>query len=153
MPSIGDLCKGIVVETRTQSWTGPYFYSDKEHTGIDYYNGPLLNELSRVFIIGIAAGITRMALAVIHCVGHLFMAVVTLSKGHSFHVAKGGCEFLRGLIEAIPFAGRKFANLYFEHGEWWIIKIYNPDDPDSLDRYADHWKGLRKNRPTAYVQA
>ena len=104
-------------------------------------------------MIGIAAGITRMVLSVIHIIGHLLMACITWDKGHCYHAAKGGCEFLRGLIESIPFAGRAFARIYFNHGIWWMIKIYNPDEPDSLDTQTNEWAELKQNRPTGYIIA
>lgn len=147
-----NLLQGIVVETRAESLTGHYFYSDRMHsdepTSIEIQ--PFLNQLSTINIIGIAAGIIRMALAIIHCIGHLFATILTFNKGHLFHVAKGGCEFLRGFIEAIPFIGRIFANVYYHHGEWWIIKIYNPMRPDTLDEYANNWDSFKENRPSAY---
>lgn len=155
---ISNLLQGIVVETKTKSWTGPYFYSDKIHWEHEIGHSaiesqPQLNELAKTSVIGIAAGAIRMILAIIHNTGHLLAAVVTFDKGHLVHIGKGSCEFLRGLIEAIPFAGRKFAREYNVSGEWWIIKIYNPDSPDSLDHYADNWRTLRQNRPDAYVVA
>jgi hypothetical protein len=155
MTSFVDLARGIVVETNTRSWTGPLFYSDKAYSEEPsfYFTQHPLNEGAKIPVIGIAAGITRMALATIHTLGHLFVAVVKLDKGHLYHAAKGGCEFLRGFIEAIPFAGRSFARYYYEHGYWWIIKIYNPDFPDSLDRHENLWSGLKKGRPTGYVMA
>ncbi len=151
--AITDLLQGIVIETTTRkSWTGDLIYSDRRHDqdGIPTYG---LNELATQPIIGRAGGILRMALSVIHSLGHLFMALVTWNKGHCVHAAKGACEFLRGLIEAIPFLGTKFAREYGAAGEWWIIKIYNPQAPDSLDHYTNFWRSLRENRPTAYIVA
>ncbi len=157
MPSIGDLLQGIVVETKTKSFSGAFLYSDKihydEHNIVTIEHQPWLNELAKIPVIGIAAGVTRMALALIHTVGHLLAAVVTFDKGHLIHAAKGGCEFLRGFIEAIPIAGRYFANNYYRDGEWWIIKIYNPDAPDSLDRYAGNWQHFKQERPSGYSVA
>ena len=148
---------GVVVETKTQSWTGPLFYSDKAYPELQFHTPvtgqPLLNLWANTPVLGIAAGVTRMALSVIHTIGHLFAALVTWDKGHLFHAAKGGCEFLRGFIESIPVAGRLFANVYGETGLWWIIKIYNPDHPDSLDLHTGLWAGLKQNRPTGYVHA
>ena len=169
MSTISNLLQGIVVETTTKSLTGPFFYSDKTYVGeyearlgnwdsvdqVPFYwrfQSPL-NELSRIPVIGIAAGITRMALAVIHTIGHLFAALLTWNKGHCYHTAKGCCEFLRGFIESLPIAGRLFAQHYFNHGDWWIIKIYNPKDPDALDRHKEYWNNFRQVRPTAYITA
>ena len=154
-----DLLEGIVVESRTKSLTGPLFYSDKTYPDREeYFHAAIhcdlsLNALATYHVIGIAVGITRMALAVIHTIGHSFAALVTFDKGHCFHVAKGACEFLRGFIESIPFVGRKFATWYYEHGMWWMIKIYNPNAPDSLDLHTNHWSYLKQRRPTAYVVA
>jgi hypothetical protein len=159
MPSIGDLLQGIVIETKTTSLTGSLLYSD----AIDYEDAlncrgfkrkqPPLNNLANYPIIGIVAGIARMALAVIHSLGHLLAAIVTCDKGHLIHAAKGGCEFLRGFIEAIPIAGRLFSNYYNDAGDWWIIKIYNPDAPDAVDRHADNWEYLKHVRPSGYCIA
>lgn len=157
MRLLHDLTRGIVIETTTESWTGKLFYSDRIHYEVsddlfEYQKPvqPLLNELAAVALVGIAAGIIRMALAVIHSLGHLFAALITWNKGHLIHAAKGGCEFLRGFIEAIPFVGRIFSNHYYYDGYWWMIKIYNPNHLDSLDRLADNWKSIKENRPSAY---
>ncbi len=114
---------------------------------------PLLNDMSKISVVGIFAGITRVALAAIHTVGHLFAALFTFNQGHLYHAAKGGCEMLKGTIEAIPFVGRKFARAYTEHGLWWIIKIYNPENPDSLDLNQGLWKNFKQERPNGYVFA
>ncbi len=172
MPSVSDLLGGVVVESRTKSWTGDHLiYSDKTYNdGVPGFTAmhfqPLLNEFARIYVIGIAAGVTRMALSTIHTVGHLFAGVVTFDKGHLWHAAKGGCEFSRGFIESIPIAGRIFAIKYYDSGLWWIIKIYNPDAPDSLDRhthtgcwspsledYTNCWSQFKKSRPSAYIIA
>jgi hypothetical protein len=160
MTGISDLARGIVVETRTKSWLGDCFYSDKIHYShlhpMEWESikiQPYLNELARIPVIGMVAGITRMALAIIHTIGHLLAALVTFDKGHCYHAAKGSCEFLRGFIEALPIAGRLFAKYYYEAGDWWMIKIYNPDDTDTLDRYANLWQYFKQNRPTAYIIA
>ena len=157
MSSVSDLLKGVVVETRTQSLTGPLFYSDTTFPGADefvtiHFQHPL-NELSTWYVVGIAAGVARMGLATIHMLGHSFAALVTFDKGHCYHVAKGACEFLRGSIEAIPVIGRLFARIYYNDGLWWMIKIYNPDAPDSLDLHASRWSHFKQARPTGYVTA
>lgn len=107
-----------------------------------------LNRASKVLFIGIAAGITRMVLAIFHIIGHL-IASINGNKGHLYHAAAGGCEFLRGLIEATPIIGRIFANCYLhptiEYREdmtvedlrgnrcWWMMKIYCTEAPDNFD--------------------
>lgn len=158
-----DLLGGIIVETNVSSYTGSLFYSDEIVYSDDYDNDnwqphwsrrqSVLNELSRIWVVGVAAGVIRMALATIHTVGHLFMSLLTFNKGHLYHAAKGGCEFLRGLIESLPYVGRKFARSYVEEGHWWMIKIYNPNKPDHLDLRECCWEGLKSHRPTAYVVA
>lgn len=150
MRLLHDLTRGIVVETTTETWTGKLFYSDRIVYENYFPNQSTLNELTTIIVIGIAAGIARMALAIIHSIGHLFAALITWNKGHLIHAAKGGCEFLRGFIEAIPFLGRVFSLYYNSKGYWWMIKIYNPNHPDSLDKWTDNWKTLKENRPTGY---
>ena len=145
---LGGLFHGMVLETTAESWTGPYLYSDFA-TG----NGEkdtALNTLVKIPFIGILGGIMRMALGIIHTLGHLFAFVFTQDKGHLFHAAKGLCEMLRGGIEAIPVIGRIFANFYssrpiydpLNHGarSWWMIKIYNPQQPDGLDQWMNNWR-------------
>ncbi len=114
----------------------------------------LLNGLVCLPFIGIVAGITRVALGIIHTTGHLFAALVTLKKGHLAHAAKGACETLRGIIESIPIVGRIFSHtnfifdpikvhsgISFEHS-WWMIKIYNPQKPDGLDEIMGYWSSF-----------
>jgi hypothetical protein len=159
MPTISDLFQGVVVETKAKSLMGPLFYSDKSYEesfdcyGNTFISQPWLNDLAKYPVIGIAAGVMRMALAIIHSIGHLLAALITFDKGHCFHAAKGGCEFLRGLIEAIPLVGRAFANFYSRYGNWWILKIYNPNAPDSLDHHLNLWDSIKHNRPSGYVTA
>ncbi len=165
-----NLLRGMVVETNAQSWTGKVLYSDFYFKGDEIgpeelVQDPFLNRAARTLIVGIAAGIIRSALAVIHTVGHLFAALVTRDKGHLYHAAKGCCEFVRGLIEAIPIAGRIFANSYsgipaawmssYYTGthSWWILKIYNPQKPDLLDQSAGLWNHFKAARPDGYVRA
>lgn len=158
MQLVNDLMRGIVIETRTWSCTGHALYSDQFHQEFDKSHElptwagrqPFLNKLSTYDVIGILAGLSRMALAIIHSIGHLFAALFTWNKGHCMHAAKGACEFLRGSIEAIPFLGRSFAKRYYYEGEWWMIKIYNPNCPDTLDQYTNKWASLKQNRPSAY---
>lgn len=165
MGLVSNLLGGVVVESRTKSWTGNLFYSDRTFKNnrvmderddvasrIEFDLQSPLNELSKVPVIGIATGVSRMALAVIHTIGHTLAALVTFDKGHCYHAAKGACEFLRGSIEAIPFAGRAFSESY-KDGLWWILKIYNPDAPDSLDLHTGRWSYFKQSRPSAYVMA
>jgi hypothetical protein len=68
------------------------------------------------------------------------------------HAAKGSCEALRGGIETIPIIGRIFANFYNSRPlydpvnegarTWWMIKIYNPQQPDGLDHWMNLWQGF-----------
>ncbi len=161
MSLILELTRGIVVQTDTTSLLGPLFYSDRTYemfenslTGEREEAHPLLNQLSRVSVLGRGAGIIRMVLAVIHSVGHLIAALITFNKGHCFHAAKGGCEFLRGLIESIPFLGYNFADEYCTDGLWWMIKIYNPERPDGLDIAQGKWVHFKEARgPGAYIIA
>lgn len=147
-----NLLQGVVVETSTGSWSGYLLYSDPSYREDgSVKTQPFLNKMATKNVIGIAAGIFRMALAIIHCVGHLFAALVTFNKGHLFHVGKGGCEFLKGFTEAIPYIGRAFANIYYDNGVlWWMIKIYNPECPDAIDKKTCEWKSFKKYRPSAY---
>ncbi len=149
-----DLLLGIVVQTKARTLLGRCFYSDKDHyDGNSIPPEHVLNRLAKVSLIGIAAGVIRAALATIHIVGHLFAAILNIDKGHLFHAAKGVCELLKGVIEATPFVGRKFAEWYSKEGEWWGIKIYNPDSPDSLDEFAKQWNAFRESRPSGYIVA
>lgn len=162
MVKCNSLLNGIVVETTVQSYTGNILYSDfSEIPGSDNSKNKnsLLNKCAKIPFVGIAAGIVRMALGIIHTLGHLFAALVTCKKGHLYHAAKGLCEILRGSIEAIPVAGRIFANLYtpaqiqylyqpgWEEGRrtWWMIKMYNPEKPDGLDAYMHNWANFPRD--------
>lgn len=142
---------GYVMETRTKTLTGRLIYSDRVIDPFYMNSTPpttCLNGWAWIPVLGIAAGIVRTAIATIHIIGHLFAALFTFDKGHLFHAAKGGCEFLRGLIEATPFIGREFA---MSNRQYWIIKIYNPDSPDGLDKYWNNWTEFKQNRPTGYI--
>jgi hypothetical protein len=152
-----------IVETDVNSWTGPYLYSDFAYQQ-NQQNVPsvvmdsTLNKWARQPIIGIIAGIARMALAIIHTIGHLLAAGVTLQQGHLYHALKGCCEFLRGVIEATPIVGRVFSHYYSSipangnaERSWWIMKIFNPQHPDALDQIMHAWAGLA-NSPN-YIRA
>jgi hypothetical protein len=137
----------MVWETDVESFTGEYLYSDFA-TGRGEKD-TTLNSLVKIPFVGIVAGVARVALGLIHTVGHLLAALLTCKKGHLFHASKGTCEILRGIIEAIPIIGRIFANAYdstamYDFGEggrsWWMIKIYNPEKPDGLDQWMDNWE-------------
>lgn len=144
------LLHGMVWETKVESLTAKYLYSDFA-TGLGEKDSTL-NNLVKIPILGIAFGVARVALGAIHTLGHLFAALLTLKKGHLFHASKGAAEMLRGLIEAIPIFGRIFANSYnatpaydyYHEGSrsWWMIKIYNPDKPDGLDEWMSNWIGF-----------
>lgn len=169
-----EILSGIVVETTTSSWTGRYLYSDFCFEGSHVRRSNVgevvldstLNEFSRVPFIGILAGVARITLAVIHIFIHLSCAIFTLDKGHLYHAGKGVCEGIRGIVEASPIIGRVFANVYsseppgwtVQHHEgytysWWMVKIYNPQQPDALDKAAGLWNELKLARPNAYVFA
>jgi hypothetical protein len=153
------LLHGMVLETTAESWTGEYLYSDfstsAQRKGCE--KDTTLNGLVKIPLLGNVAAVGRIALGIIHVIGHLLAAAVTFNKGHLFHASKGVCEIFRGVIEAIPLIGRIFANFYnsipIEMSEarcWWMIKIYNPNKPDGLDHYMNQWKGFS---PTFYVKA
>lgn len=152
---------GFVAETKVKSLLGPALYSDCSvgqpdnlmDASFKTEHDTFLNKVSRTFIAGILGGIARLAIGIIHTIGHLFAAIFTRQKGHLFHAAKGASEMLRGLIEAIPVGGRIFASVYNPSGcgrntvdpdvekgrTWWIIKIHNPLAPDNFDRYMNNW--------------
>jgi hypothetical protein len=144
------LLHGMVIETDVESLTGNYLYSDFA-TGKGEKDSTL-NSMVQFPVVGIAAGVARVALGIVHTLGHLFAALLTLKKGHLFHASKGACEILRGAIETIPIIGRIFANLFnstiacddLDEGNrsWWMIKIYNPNKPDGLDKWMDNWSNF-----------
>lgn len=143
------LLHGMVFETNVESYTGKYLYSDFA-TGKGEKD-TTLNTLVKIPFIGIIAGVVRIALGIIHTLGHLLAALFTLKTGHLFHASKGVCEILRGGIEIIPVIGRIFTNVFnsapvHDFGEggrsWWMIKIYNPEKPDGLDVWMNHWAGF-----------
>ena len=142
------LFHGMVMETHVESLTGPFLYSDFA-TGRAEKN-PVLNKIAKIPLIGVLGGLARVVLGIVHTCGHLGAAAFTVKRGHLFHAAKGSCELLRGVIEALPVIGRLFAYLYcsaplFDHTgqgrcSWWIIKIYNPRHPDGVDIWMEYWK-------------
>lgn len=154
------LMHGMVFETTTESLTGDYLYSDFATKYGAAEKDTTLNTLVKIPFIGNVAGICRVALGIIHTIGHLIAALVTWDKGHLFHAAKGCCEIIRGLIETLPIIGRIFANLYNSRpvwdpqGEgarsWWMIKIYNPNKPDGLDVWMNNWNPFP---PAFYIKA
>lgn len=140
----------MFLTTKAQSLTGPLFYSDQWWDfgyGNDADNVPFLNSFANVPILGRIAGVVRLVLALIHAVGHSFAAIF-ISSEHLKHVAKGGTELLRGVIESIPVVGEIFSWCYNPNmikdflnpkefkPEWnfFLIKITNPDAPDLIDR-------------------
>lgn len=165
------LLVGMVVETRTRSYTGEYLlYSD--YGSIEVYTqargrhfetqDPLLNQIARwgsPLFLNVLVGITRIVVAVFHIIGHLFAALITQDKGHLYHAAKGGCEALRGLIEMIPIIGNLFSAFYsvscLSYGNsrsWWMIKIYNPDRPDVIDRVGELGFDDRESGPPYWLK-
>lgn len=163
--SFSHLLRGIVVETNAESLTGSLLYSDyadrgtqmNSHIPENASKDSVLNKATRIPVVGIVAGVARVALGAIHAVGHLFAALITQNKGHLWHAAKGGCEMLRGIIEAIPVVGRIFANTFSAPDRCgspdrscWMIKMYNPEKPDGLDSFMHNWKTFPS---THYVKA
>lgn len=140
---MSNLLHGIVVKANIESFTGKYLYSDFA-TGKGEKDSAL-NIAAKIPLVGVVAGVVRIALAIIHTVGHLFAALVTFKEDHLWHAAKGACELLRGLIETIPIIGRIFANCFnyddkdYDCRSWWMIKIYNPEKPDGLDLWMNNW--------------
>ncbi len=137
-------CKGFIVKTNVTSWMGKILYSDfysvrKSEDRETQIQDPFLNQIARLPVIGIIAGITRSTLAIIHILGHLFAALITRKTGHVYHAAKGACEFSRGLLEAVPIVGRIFSWSYtgvfspVSTGSFWILKIHNSENPDLFD--------------------
>lgn len=145
------------IPTESNSITGKWLYSD--YYGADFDDAciekiGILNRLTTYPIIGIAAGVSRCALAIIHIVGHLFAALLFKDKGHLAHAIKGCFEFCRGIIEALPIVGRIFSIAmnptgslpsYLFHGcpgcrgieecySFFLIKISNPNKIDNIDR-------------------
>lgn len=152
------LLLGVVVESKTpEGWTGEYLYSDFAIQNGLVQKNSLLNNLSQIPFIGILAGLGRIALGIIHSVGHLLAYFGNMDKGHIYHAAKGGCEILRGSLEAIPILGRIFSWLYMaplSNGRcWWMIKMYNPSSPDGLDRFMGNWTGWKSRVPQLYINA
>jgi|SRR3989344_2111183 len=154
-----------ILSTTCSSITGKILYSDvyrqepkvedsSETFPIKYVNEtPTLNKWAMIPLVGSLAGISRMALAVIHMLGHTFAALIVWDKGHFCHVAKGAAEFLRGAIETIPIVGSFFGFFYdmpigsYKFGmspcknvymySFFLIKIQNPQKDDSIDNLID----------------
>lgn len=143
-----------VFQTTCSSITGKVLYSDtyvsryfEEDTIEDI---PLLNRVTAIPVIGHLGALLRIVLSILHMIGHSLAAVIFRDSGHLAHVAKGGAELLRGIIEFIPIGGRIFVwgydtrdcstglvPQYFkvEVGRYFLIKIYNPNEPDRVDQY------------------
>lgn len=136
---------GIVVESNTKSWTGPYLYSDYAVLGGVIRKNTKLNELVKNPVLGNFAGIARIALGIIHTIGHLFAFLFSFNRGHLFHSLKGICEIVRGVIETIPIVGQLFSYRLmpeFDGSSWWLIKIYNPMNLDGLDIVRHYWLAI-----------
>lgn len=152
-----NLAMGYVVETTAKSFTGNLLYSDylnvKDYDR-DIEQTTFLNMLAYVPVLGIVTGVARIALGIIHVLGHLVLAAVcsSTSKGHLYHAAKGLIEIGVGCIEAMPIVGRVYAWLVrpsscvprviaqsVKNHSFAILKIYNPEQPDSLDTYSSLW--------------
>jgi hypothetical protein len=102
--------------------------------------------LAVIPVIGTAVGIIKIAFAALHMLSHSSALVFTLDRRHFAHLAKGLCELSKAIIQSIPIIGNIFAYLWIGrlNGKWWMIKIYNPKSPDSLDIHANYWKSLRQ---------
>jgi hypothetical protein len=149
----------MFLETKCKSYTGQIIYSDcyREERGTLASEGvvqqiPYLNQLAGVPFIGCLAGLTRMVISIIHCLGHLILAAIYRDKGHLYHAAKGAAEALRGLIEAIPLVGRIFVWAHDPSGmrkafmlcgghapspvqrSFFLIQITDPSSRDLIDR-------------------
>ncbi|NGX53635.1 MAG: hypothetical protein K1000chlam4_00351 [Chlamydiae bacterium] len=153
---------GIVVATEVKSYTGKYLYSD--FAGGEYEKNCLLNNLAQIPVIGIVAGAFRVILGIIHTLGHLLAALITQKKGHLYHAGKGVCESIRGLIEMLPIVGRIFAWDRVDESEIlskgktsvtdiWMMKMYNPNSPDGLDRVYNNWDNWKSEYPHLYYKA
>ncbi len=157
---VGRLLNGIVVESRISSRTGQYLYSGHAVDGDgNITQNTFLNNLAYVPVLGILAGVARIALGIIHVLGHLVAALFTLNgKGHLYHAAKGGCEIIRGLIEALPIIGNIVSCIHGGCGQsdrssWWMIKMYNPDHPDGVDRSTGCYVDFKRMYPGSYFRA
>ena len=139
-----------------------------------HYHG-ILNRIIRIPAIGVVAAICKFALCILHILGHLLAALITQKRGHLYHTVKGTCEALRSSIEIIPFIGRIFTwtysfspnpNIYYVHqnkkieekifynentSHWWMMKIYNQQKPDLIDKHNNLWNGL--NKTLHYIKA
>ncbi len=148
----------LVVESKTRSWwTGKYIYSDCAYSGNDWIHDTPLNKASRIPLINTIAGIVRMALAVIHCLYHATLHIVTKKMGHRYHALKGVCEMSRATTEGLPFIGWFFASDLDSLGGSGMkitgIKMYNPDNPDGVDRYMNNWTYLKDEFPKWCIKA
>ena len=148
------MCK-IILTTECTSVTGSFLYSDTYATSVRSGENirvekeiPFLTELAAIPVLGIVAGITRCALAIIHMIGHLFASIIFWNIGHLYHVVKGGAEMLRGGIEMIPIVGRVFvwyvdAPAFALHGQFqtedesrgnvFLVRISHPKIKHPLD--------------------
>lgn len=136
------------LKTDCKSRTGLYLYSDQWFKWCGCGETPALNAFAQVPIIGMLSGWARCLLALVHITIHLISALFTGRMGHLAHAAKGVAEFLRGLLEATPFIGRFFSNLYNGriltpthtcasdpyHCNFFLVKLYNPNEPDFIDK-------------------
>lgn len=147
----------LFLKSRRESLTGKLLYSD---TYIQFPKAdsqekmkmqmPLLNKLAAMPFIGHFSGIFRSLFAVVHIAVHLVLALFYWEREHLAHVVKGCAEFVRGIIETLPFVGRLFAWTYGppafplkflnskrakseEEARCFLVKITNPDKLDKLD--------------------
>lgn len=137
--------------TDTQGFLGGLIYSDTySHEDPRANQRSFLNKWAAIPILGCLAGVARVALAIVHIIGHLLAAIpdylIFKDTNHLCHAAKGSTELLRGCIETMPIIGNVFVWLYdapsfctngdFEYS-FFIIKIYNPNNPDPIDLHLN----------------
>ena len=155
----------MFLQVNTGSWTGKFLYSDcynvripegkyEGSEGIPYPEDfsfhkpeiPFLNRFANVPVFGRLAGVCRVALAIIHSLGHLFAALCTQNKDHLKHAVKGGTELLRGMIEMIPVIGLLFSwvvnatfdlrpnhSTYSYSNTFFLVKLTNQSQLDKID--------------------
>lgn len=73
--SLSSLCVGVIVQSTTESITGPYLYSHTRHMD-EGWKDPLevkdveyetfLNKFTKIPVVGILGGLVRIALSILH---------------------------------------------------------------------------------------
>lgn len=146
-------------QCRTESFTGRLLYSDyyaevESHDSVGRIT--FLSRIATIPFLGIAAGVMRVALAMLHGIIHSCKMIFSHGrrKDHLVHVIKGAAEALRGVFEAVPIVGRLFAIWMTPIGTlssflcygcpgcrgWkrsysvFLIKLYHPEKLDEIDK-------------------